>query len=64
MIIPEDLKQLNRGFFAEISFATNCENVMNCIPFIGAGMSADFGFPLWTQLIAKIDLVFDCQVIV
>lgn len=61
MIIPEDLKQLNRGFFAEISFATNCENVMNCIPFIGAGMSADFGFPLWTQLIAKIAEDLDRQ---
>lgn len=47
MIIPDDLSELNKGFFAKTAFSDNCKEVLGCTPFVGAGLSAGLGFPTW-----------------
>lgn len=52
--IPEELVQLNPEFFSEKSFDFECNRILNCIPFVGAGMSVDFGLPTWVEFIKEL----------
>lgn len=53
MQIPEWLLELNRGFFVKEAFHRNCKRVLECTPFIGAGLSVDFGFPTWLGFLSN-----------
>lgn len=52
--IPEDLRRLNPDFFNEQIFHENCNHLINCTPFVGAGMSVDLGFPAWKEFISNL----------
>ena len=54
MQIPEWLLELNRGFFVEEAFHSNCIDLLSCTPFIGAGMSVALGFPTWAGFLSNI----------
>lgn len=52
--IPEDLRRLNPDFFHERIFHEKCQRLINCTPFVGAGMSVDLGFPTWKEFISNL----------
>lgn len=52
--VPEELVKLNPEFFSEESFGEQCNNIIKCIPFVGAGMSVDFGLPTWAGFIRQL----------
>lgn len=54
MPIQEWLLELNRGFFVREAFHDNCMKLLQCTPFIGAGMSVALGFPTWVGFLKDI----------
>lgn len=52
--VPEELVRLNPEFFSERAFDFECRRILNCNPFVGAGMSVDFGLPTWVEFIKEL----------
>lgn len=52
--VPEELVKLNPEFFSEMTFDYECNRILKCIPFVGAGMSVDFGLPTWVEFIKEL----------
>jgi len=62
--IPENLLRLNPDFFHEKIFHEKCKRLLNCTPFVGAGMSVDLGFPTWKKFISNLAEYHDRQEII
>lgn len=52
--MQEELIKLNPETFSERVFDFVCNQILECVPFVGAGMSVDFGFPTWKEFIKEV----------
>jgi hypothetical protein len=49
--LPDEIIEINQNLKTEGAVDRLYENLRGCIPFVGAGLSVEFGLPLWKDFI-------------